>query len=32
VLAHVRARLDYASLRIAFRDGGFVYEPEDPRS
>jgi MoxR-like ATPase len=32
VLAHVRARLDYASLRIAFREGAFVYEPEDPRS
>ncbi|HEX4823714.1 MAG TPA: AAA family ATPase [Candidatus Polarisedimenticolaceae bacterium] len=31
VLAHVRARLDYASLRIAFRDGAFVYEPEDRR-
>jgi len=32
VLSHVRARLDYASLRIGFRDGGFVYDPEDPRS
>jgi MoxR-like ATPase len=32
VLAQVRARLDYAALRIAFRDGGFVYEPEDRRS
>jgi hypothetical protein len=32
VLAQVRARLDYASLRIAFRDGAFVYEPEDRRS
>ncbi len=31
VLAHVRARLDYAGLRISFRDGGFVYEPEGPR-
>jgi ATP-dependent Clp protease ATP-binding subunit ClpA len=27
VLAQVRARLDYAGLRIAFRDGVFVYEP-----
>lgn len=27
VLAQVRARLDYAELRIAFRDGAFVYEP-----
>jgi MoxR-like ATPase len=28
VLAQVRARLDYAVLRITFRDGVFVYEPE----
>ena len=27
VLAQVRARLDYAALRIEFRDGVFVYEP-----
>lgn len=32
VLAQVRARLDYAALRIAFRDGAFTYEPEDRRS
>jgi ATP-dependent Clp protease ATP-binding subunit ClpA len=32
VLDKVRARLDYAALRIAFRDGLFVYEPEDARS
>jgi hypothetical protein len=32
VLSNVRAKLDYASLRIAFRDGAFVYEPEDFRS
>ena len=28
VLGHVRARLDYRSLRIAYRDGAFSYEPE----
>ena len=28
VLGHVRARLDYRSLRIAFREGAFSYEPE----
>jgi MoxR-like ATPase len=32
VLAQVRARLDYAALRIVFRDGTFVYEPEGSRS
>jgi len=32
VLAQVRARLDYVALRIAFRDGVFVYEPEGLRS
>jgi MoxR-like ATPase len=32
VLAQVRARLDYAALRIAFRDGAFVYEPEGLRA
>jgi ATP-dependent Clp protease ATP-binding subunit ClpA len=32
VLAQVRARLDYATLRIAFRDGVFVYEPEGSRA
>jgi MoxR-like ATPase len=32
VLAQVRARLDYAALRIAFRDGAFVYEPEGSRA
>jgi len=32
VLAQVRARLDYAALRIAFRDGVFVYEPEGLRA
>jgi hypothetical protein len=31
VLAQVRARLDYAVLRIRFRDGAFVYEPEGSR-
>jgi MoxR-like ATPase len=30
VLAQVRARLDYRVLRIGFRDGAFVYEPEGP--
>jgi len=28
VLDAVRARLDYAVLRIAFEDGAFVYRPE----
>jgi hypothetical protein len=28
VLAQVKARLDYSVLRISFRDGAFVYEPE----
>jgi len=28
VLSQVRARLDYRTLRIHFRDGAFVYEPE----
>jgi hypothetical protein len=32
VLAQVRARLDYGVLRIAFRDGVFVYEPEGRRA
>jgi MoxR-like ATPase len=32
VLAQVRARLDYAALRITFRDGAFVYEPEGERA
>jgi MoxR-like ATPase len=32
VLEKVRARLDYAALRIGFRDGSFVYEPEGPRA
>jgi hypothetical protein len=32
VLSHVRARLDYAAIRIAFREGAFVYEPEEHRS
>ncbi len=32
VLAQVRARLDYAALRIEFRDGVFVYEPAGVRS
>ena len=31
VLAQVRARLDYAQLRIAFREGAFVYEPGGSR-
>jgi hypothetical protein len=32
VLAQVRARLDYAHLRITFREGVFVYEPGGPRA
>jgi MoxR-like ATPase len=32
VLAQVRARLDYATLRISFKDGAFVYEPEGTRA
>jgi MoxR-like ATPase len=32
VLAQVRARLDYGVLRIAWRDGVFVYEPGEPRA
>jgi len=30
VLAQVRARLDYRVLRIGYKDGAFVYEPEVP--
>jgi len=32
VLQAVRARLDYAALRIAFEDGKFVYRPEGSAS
>jgi ATP-dependent Clp protease ATP-binding subunit ClpA len=32
VLAQVRARLDYAALRIEFRDGAFAYQPLGTRS
>ena len=32
VLAQVRARLDYTTLRIEFRDGAFVYEPVGTRA
>jgi MoxR-like ATPase len=32
VLAQVRARLDYAELRITFREGAFVYEPGGSRA
>ena len=32
VLAQVRARLDYAVLRITFREGAFVYEPAGSRA
>lgn len=31
VLAQVRARLDYTVLRISFRGGAFVYDPEGSR-
>ena len=32
VLAAVRARLDYAALRIGFEDGAFVYRPDGAAS
>jgi hypothetical protein len=32
VLAQVRARLEYAALKIEFRDGSFVYEPMGSRA
>jgi ATP-dependent Clp protease ATP-binding subunit ClpA len=32
VLAQVRARLDYATLRISFKDGAFAYEAEGTRA
>jgi len=32
VLAAVRARLDYAALRIGFEDGAFVYRPDGEAS